>query len=102
VALHREVGNQSAEAGCWHSLGYALHHLGRHDEAIECFERAVDMCVGLGEVYYLSMAYTHLGDAQQAAGDAAAARRSWQQALTILEDLAHPDAAGLRRRLTVV
>ena len=102
VALHREVGNQSAEAGCWHSLGYALHHLGRHDEAIECFERAVDMCVGLGEVYDLSMAYTPLGDAQQAAGDAAAARRSWQQALTILEDLAHPDAAGLRRRLTVV
>ena len=41
----------------------------------------------------------HLGDAHQAAGDGAAARRAWQQALALLEDLGHLDAEKLRSRL---
>ena len=41
----------------------------------------------------------HLGDTLRAAGAAALATLSWRQALTILEDLEHPAAAGLRARL---
>jgi predicted TPR repeat methyltransferase len=40
-----------------------------------------------------------LGDTHEAAGSTAAARDTWRQALVILEECGHPDAAGLRVRL---
>jgi hypothetical protein len=42
---------------------------------------------------------THLGDTRHAAGELAQAREDWQQALTILEDLQHPDADQVRAKL---
>ena len=45
---------------------------------------------------------THLGDTHHAAGDPDAARDAWQQALTILDDLDHPDAAQVRAKLADV
>jgi hypothetical protein len=42
---------------------------------------------------------THLGDSHEALGDLDSARDAWRQALVILEDLDHPDAAQLRAKL---
>ena len=41
----------------------------------------------------------HLGDVQHAAGDLAAARTSWNQALATFVDLGHADAGVARDRL---
>jgi hypothetical protein len=40
-----------------------------------------------------------LGDTHDAAGDRSAARSGWRAALTILDELTHPDADDLRRKL---
>jgi hypothetical protein len=40
-----------------------------------------------------------LGDAAQGLGDGDAARQAWTQALWILDELGHPDAADVRGRL---
>jgi len=42
---------------------------------------------------------THLGDALGTAGDARLARAAWQQALDLLDELDHPDAAAVRAKL---
>ncbi len=40
-----------------------------------------------------------LGDTYLAAGDSASARAAWDNALAILDDLGHPDAAQVREKL---
>jgi hypothetical protein len=42
---------------------------------------------------------SNLGDARDAAGQPAAARDAWRQALTILDELHHPDAAHIHAKL---
>ncbi|MGP3971355.1 hypothetical protein [Streptomyces sp. 6N223] len=43
-----------------------------------------------------------LGDTHAAVGDPRAAHHAWRDALTILTDLAHPDAAAVRAKLSKV
>jgi predicted negative regulator of RcsB-dependent stress response len=43
---------------------------------------------------------THLGDTWRSSGDHQAARDAWQQALDILDDLGHQDAAEVRASLS--
>ncbi|GIJ64052.1 SARP family transcriptional regulator [Virgisporangium aurantiacum] len=100
IAMHRVLGNPRGEAGTWASLGYAYRHLGRHAEAVDCYLRSVELCRTLGDRYNEGETLLYLGDAQRTSGDARAARESWQQALLILTDLKHPDAAEARSRLT--
>ena len=99
LTLHRELGNRHGEAATWDSLGYAHHHLGQHADAVACHGRAVDLLAELGDRVSRASALTHLGDAQLAAGDDTAARRTWEQALAILDGLSHPDAVGVRGKL---
>jgi hypothetical protein len=40
-----------------------------------------------------------VGDIRHAADDLPGAREAWQQALTILDDLGHPDADKVRAKL---
>jgi hypothetical protein len=42
----------------------------------------------------------HLGDTRRAARELPQAREAWGQALAILEDLRHPNAAEVRAKLT--
>ena len=53
----------------------------------------------LGDRYDEADTLTHLGDTHHAAGDPDAARDAWQQALTILDELDHPDADQVRAKL---
>ena len=53
----------------------------------------------LGDRYNEADTLTHLGDTHHAAGDPDAARDAWQQALTILDELDHPDADQVRAKL---
>lgn len=99
VELCRELDDRLGEAAAWDSLGYAHRHLGHHQLALTCSARAIDLTEQLGERYRRAGALDNAGDTHLAAGDPRAARRSWQQALAILEDLRHPDADSVRRKL---
>jgi len=99
LATARELGNRESEAATWDSLGQAYHGLGEHRQAIDCFERALALCRALGNRYYEAHGLVHLGDTQDAAGDPGAARRSWQLALGVLDELGHPEADQVRGKL---
>ncbi|MFI7547404.1 BTAD domain-containing putative transcriptional regulator [Actinoplanes sp. NPDC049599] len=99
LALHRRTGDRQGQATTWDSLGYTRHIRGEYAAAVECYQRALDMYRELGDRYYEATVRVSLGDTYSAAGDRCAADAAYQQALTILDDLDHPDAAGVRARL---
>ncbi len=97
--MYRGRGDPLNEAATWDSVGFALLHLGRLDEAISCLRTALGIINGLRTGYYETTMLIHLGDAYHAAGDVDLARQSWREALDILEGLNHSDADQVRARL---
>ena len=87
------------EAAVWDSLGYAHYLLSHHTEAIACYQRSFDKAHQIRDTNHEADVLLRLGDAHQAAGDPDAARRAWQQALAIIDDLHRPDAGQARARL---
>jgi hypothetical protein len=61
--------------------------------AVAHFERALALCRDHGNRYTEAGILTHVGDARHLAGQLRQARRAWQQALAIYEDI-HPANAG--------
>jgi hypothetical protein len=53
----------------------------------------------LGAPFDQAEVLIHLGDTHRSARDLAQARRAWQQALAILDDLQHPGADPVRAKL---
>ncbi|GIH10332.1 SARP family transcriptional regulator [Rhizocola hellebori] len=98
--LHEELGNRLGQAETWDSIGYAHHQLGNTTQAIECYDRGLHIFRDLGDNYQEANTLSHQGDTHEAAGDLKAARKAWQSALSILEQLDHPDAAELRAKLS--
>jgi tetratricopeptide (TPR) repeat protein len=99
ISLLQAHGDRYYEAGAWDSLGYAHHLLSHHAEAIACYQRSIDLCRQIGDTHHEADQLLRLGEAHQAAGDPDAARRAWQQALAIIDDLHRPDAGQVRARL---
>ena len=96
----RQVGDMQGEADAWDSLGYANHQLGRHRQAISCYENAVRLFQQHGDQYAWAATLRNIGDTNLALGDPIAARTAWRRALTILAALGHPDADEVRANLT--
>jgi tetratricopeptide (TPR) repeat protein/transcriptional regulator with XRE-family HTH domain len=99
LALNRELGNRSGGAATLHSLGYSHHRLGNHVQAIRCYQQSIEAFGDADDAHHRAQAFTDLGDALREYGDDIAAHRAWEEALTILEVLEHPDAEEVRRRL---
>jgi tetratricopeptide (TPR) repeat protein len=102
LPLLRDSGEHRGEAGAWDSLGYAHLHLGHYKQAIFCCQHAVDLYRKIGDRYLEADALAHLGDAHHATGDHHTARDTWRQALTIFNELSHPDADRLHARLDLI
>jgi DNA-binding SARP family transcriptional activator/tetratricopeptide (TPR) repeat protein len=102
LGLLRELGDRCGEASTWDTLGYAHYHLGDHAKATSCYQQAVSLCAEMGDRTGQAEALVHLGDEHRAAGSRQAAVAAWQQALSILDELKHPDAAGVREKLSRV
>jgi DNA-binding SARP family transcriptional activator len=102
LTLLDRLGDRHAEAHTQDSLGYAHHRLGHHREAATRYLAAADAFRALGNRYAEADTLTRLGDVLLASGEALAASHRWQNALTILDDLAHQDAEPLRRRLRAI
>jgi DNA-binding SARP family transcriptional activator/tetratricopeptide (TPR) repeat protein len=99
IALFQTEGDRYGQAHAWDSLGHALHELGRHHRAIQCYRQAVDLFRDSGDRLSEADSLVHLGDSHASAGDRNDARDAWQTALTILDEMAHPDAVEVRAKL---
>lgn len=99
LAIQREIGNRDGEAAAWDSLGFAYQSMGRAEEGLGCYLRSAGIFHELGDQLYEAVALEHLGDGYQELGRTADARRSWRQALSLLEAVDYADAAELRAKL---
>jgi transcriptional regulator with XRE-family HTH domain/tetratricopeptide (TPR) repeat protein len=105
IAQSRAVLDESGSrpspvaAAALHTLGYAEHRAGRPEAGRVHLERSAAMYRQLANSYLEAATLDHAAAAMLDAGDADAARRAWQRALTAYEELGHPAADGLRARL---
>jgi tetratricopeptide (TPR) repeat protein/DNA-binding XRE family transcriptional regulator len=99
LELNRSLGHRLGEAANLDSLGYAYLGLGRYREAEVCCRSAEELFLALGDRYNRAVTLIHLGDAHRGNGHVADARAAWRQALAIMDDLRHPEAATVRARL---
>ena len=109
LTLQRDLCDLRGEANTLDSLGYACHHLGHYQQAAAYYQQSLALGDVLGDSYYhKATVLGHLGDNCHAAGDPAAARRAWQDALDILDQRGHcipgpspgyPDASQIRAKL---
>jgi DNA-binding SARP family transcriptional activator len=97
--LFRKLGNKEGVASALDSLGYAEQQGGRFAAATRYYREAVDLHREIGSRWGLAETLNHLGDAQHADGHRAEARTAWEEAYVILDDLGHPDAPPIRRKL---
>jgi DNA-binding SARP family transcriptional activator/tetratricopeptide (TPR) repeat protein len=94
--LQQQLGDRYGEADTWDSLGYIQHHLRNHTQAITSYRRAIDLYHETNDPYSKADTLIRLADTHHTDGDRDAARNAWQQALAILTDIDHPDAAPIR------
>lgn len=92
------LGDKVGQASALESLGDTSLHHGHPGHAVANYQRAVALRRELGDHYLEAVALTRLGDIHHS-NDNAAAAEAWHQALAILDELAHPDAAKVRAKL---
>jgi tetratricopeptide (TPR) repeat protein len=99
LLLQREIGDQFGQADTLDSIAAGLRHLGRNQEAIAYYKQALHLYSEFGDRYDEADTLACLGDTHLADGAPACASAAWNRALTILDELGHPDAAQVRKRL---
>jgi DNA-binding SARP family transcriptional activator/tetratricopeptide (TPR) repeat protein len=97
--LFEELCDRKGTAAAWDGIGYAHHHLGRYAHAANCHTRALHIYQEMGDRIGESEALIRLGNAHHARGAPETAREAWRLALTILNDLGHPNADRVRAQL---
>ncbi|MDG4771376.1 helix-turn-helix domain-containing protein [Solwaraspora sp. WMMD792] len=99
LILFEELDDPDGAADTWDSIGFANHRLGRHSDAVDCYQRALRLYRASGNRFFEAATLTHLGHAHLAAGDVGPAQAAWRAALDTLDDLGHRDAFELRTLL---
>jgi tetratricopeptide (TPR) repeat protein len=99
LKVARDGGANHAEASTLVSMGLINYKMGDYPEALRYYWDALHARRKKGDYFLQADVFTRLGDTHLAMGESAAARDLWQQALVILDDLAHRDAAAVRARL---
>jgi tetratricopeptide (TPR) repeat protein len=90
--LQRETGDQFHQADTLDSLGQAHRNLGQHREAIAYLREAIDLYRDFGDRFDEAETLISLGDSYRVIGDHDSVRTSWERALSILDQLGHPEA----------
>jgi tetratricopeptide (TPR) repeat protein/DNA-binding XRE family transcriptional regulator len=100
LELYCELGSGHEDvANTLDSLGYAHQQAGHYADATTCYQQALDLHREIGSCWGAAEALGHLGDLHHAVGDLAAARAAWEESLTILDDLHHPNMVRIRNKL---
>lgn len=99
LGLQREIGDQFGQADTLDSIAAGYRHLGDYQQAVAYYKQALSLYGEFGDRYDEADTLACLGDTQLADGAPAAAEAAWSRALTILDELGHPDAARVRKKL---
>ena len=99
VAALKQARNKWQYAYALRKLAEACHHHGRAADAINHYQRAHEIIRQIGDRRTEADILFHLGYAQEITGQANVARQSWQQALTIFDELRDPRANQVRTQL---
>jgi tetratricopeptide (TPR) repeat protein len=102
LELQQRARDLPNEAVTRDSLGWLLHQVEDYDGAVRHLEAGLRLARRLGNPALEAQALDHLGDLHEALMDAGTAEARRREALTILADLGHPQAAELRRKLSRV
>ncbi|WP_282102473.1 tetratricopeptide repeat protein [Micromonospora sp. D75] len=97
--MAERAGSAYGQANTWDSIGFAHHHLGEYEDAVDCFRQALALFAEIGDRHAEGIVLDHLGDTWAAAGRADAARDAWRRSLALYEELGHADAEAVRRKL---
>ncbi|HEY3906508.1 MAG TPA: BTAD domain-containing putative transcriptional regulator [Streptosporangiaceae bacterium] len=95
----RELDARNWEAATWDSLGYIHHKLGDHRRSISCYQRAIERYQERADRFNEADTLISLGDVWLTLGQTDTACQVWRQALTIFEEIGHPDREGVQTRL---
>jgi len=98
LELCRELGNVHGEANARLNLAGIHERLGEQEPVIRCIADAVRLYREAHDRPQQARSLALLGDAYSAAGDQPRARVAWEQAVTLLDELAIP-AGDVRARL---
>jgi tetratricopeptide (TPR) repeat protein len=93
------LDSRPEHAAIWDSLGFVHQRLGEYPAAIDYYGRALEVYAALRYTYPSASTLVQLGEVHLAAGDRPAAGHAWHSALTILDEIHHPDAEQVRSRL---
>jgi tetratricopeptide (TPR) repeat protein len=102
LELDPEGSDPIHQARTYGLLGLVHSRQGEHRQAISAYQQALDAAPAWKAPLsrrVLAGLLANFGDACQAAGDPAAARQTWQQALQVLHDLGLPDNRRIRAKL---
>jgi tetratricopeptide (TPR) repeat protein len=99
LAVQLRLDDTSGLAVTWHSLGHAHATAHDYEEAACCYQRSVELFRVTGHLADQASTLDDLGDAHHCAGHPHAAQTAWHEAITIYDELAHPDTARIRTKL---
>nr|WP_042186006.1 tetratricopeptide repeat protein [Kibdelosporangium sp. MJ126-NF4]CEL17024.1 transcriptional regulator, SARP family [Kibdelosporangium sp. MJ126-NF4]CTQ91746.1 transcriptional regulator, SARP family [Kibdelosporangium sp. MJ126-NF4] len=102
LAAYVAHDNLEGEADVLMTIGDCERGLGRHHDAIAHYARAIALDRVLGDIYWEAIGLEHLAEARAHVGAADRGESEMRQSLEILDQLRHPDAERLRRKLSVV
>jgi DNA-binding SARP family transcriptional activator/tetratricopeptide (TPR) repeat protein len=99
LALQEHLGDAFGQANTLDSLGFIHQRRGDFRPAVQCCERSLALSRGLGDRHGEADTLDRLGDVYRTAGDLAAAHRTWQLALEIVETVNPGEVARIRAKL---
>ncbi|MDQ7911091.1 BTAD domain-containing putative transcriptional regulator [Phytohabitans sp. ZYX-F-186] len=94
-----EHDHRDGQAHAWDTIGDAHRQLGQHQQAISSYQRAVDLFRAINSRHPHADTLNRLAETYLTTGDTDAARNAWREALTLLDEIGHPDADDIRKRL---
>ena len=97
--LYALVNNRDGEAQALNALGLIHENLDHETDAINCYEKALELNQRIGSRYWEATMLDRLADLYHAHGQHARARDARHNALTILNNLHHPDAENVQAKL---
>lgn len=102
IQLFETIDNQVGLADVHDSLGYAYQQSRDSASAVEHYRESVQLWQLLGDRYNQADVLMRLGDTYCEAEDVASARVTWSQALSIFEEINHPEVTRAQERLESV
>lgn len=95
LRINEDIGNRHGAATNWQSIGHLELAAGAHRAAVDGCRRALDLFAEIGDRAGTADTLVCLGEAYRADGDPAA-EETWRRALTLLDEMGHPEADRVR------